>query len=318
MGGWILGRIGNGASAIVVASVLVFVLLWVGPNPLEQLKRNPEFSPADIERITEQYGLDQPWHQQYASWVRGLARGDWGDSMVTKRPAKEMIMERLPLTLLVTGLAQLLSLAIATPLGIMLAVRRNSGFDHSVAVATFALMATPGFLLALLLQFGALKAYHATGHLVLPTAGPGGEGFLDAVRHLALPVVSLTVMQIAGWSRFLRSEMLTVLASEYVRVARAKGLSSRTIQLRHALPNTALPVITIVAMDVATLFGGAVGTEVIFGLPGMGSLLLTSVNQRDVLVALDIVVIGALLLVVANTVAELLYGVVDPRTRSHS
>lgn len=309
-------RLLQGAGALVVVSIAMFLLLFVGPNPLEQLRSNPEFSEEDIARITHEYGWDRPWHEQYVEWAGGMLSGDWGESLLQQRPAKELIVERLPLTLVLTASSMLLSAAIAIPLGILLAARRNSRLDHGVAIGSFALMAMPGFLLALGLQIAAIKLYHSTGILWAYAAGAPENGSpVEWIRRLALPVLALTAVQVAGWTRYQRSEMLGALASEYVKAARAKGLSERYVVVRHALPNTALPIITIVAMDVATLFGGAVGVETIFGLPGMGSLLLDAVSQRDVVVALDVVVIGAVLMVVANLVADLLYGVFDPRAR---
>lgn len=313
---FVVRRMLQGVAALFVVSVAMFLLLFVGPNPLEQLRSNPEYSEADIARITEQYGWDRPWHVQYVEWAGGMLSGDWGDSLLQQRPAKELIGERLPLTLVLTSASLLLSAMIALPLGILLAARRNTRLDHGVAILSFALMAMPGFLLALGLQIAAIKLYHSTGILAAFAAGaPESASVIEWIRRLALPVIALTTVQVAGWTRYQRSETLGVLASEYVKVARAKGLSERTVMVRHALPNTALPIITIVAMDVATLFGGAVGVETIFGLPGMGSLMLDAVMQRDVVVALDIVVILATLMVVANLVADLLYGVFDPRAR---
>lgn len=316
MTGFVLRRTVQGIAALLAVSLAMFLLLFVGPNPLEQLKSNPEFSPADIARLTHQYGWDKPWIEQYTDWLGNVAHGDWGDSLIQRRSARDMIMERLPLTLLLTGSALLLSGAVAIPLGVLLAARRRSKLDRRVALGSFALMAMPGFLLALGLQMFALRLNHGIGFAPFTVAGtPANWSPWELVHHLALPVISLSIVHIAGWSRYQRSEMLGVLGQEYVRVAQAKGLGERHVLMRHALPNTAMPLITIICMDVATLFGGAVGVETVYGLPGMGRLLLTSVTQRDIVVALDVVVIGAALMVLANTVADVLYGVFDPRAR---
>ena len=316
---WALGRGVRATITMVIVSFIMFMLLFVGPNPLEMLKERPDYRPADIERLVKQYGWDKPWHEQYLSWAGNFVTGDWGTSIRSKQPARDLIMDRLPLTLLLTGSAQLLSLVIAIPLGMYLAQRRGSKVDNAAAVVSFGLMAAPGFFLALLLQVIALKLYHVTGIRVVSTAGaPVEGGVLDYVQHLALPVLALSLVQIAGWSRYQRGELLGVLDQDYIRSAAAKGLSPSTVVRRHALKNTLLPVVTIVALDVALLFAGAVFVETVFALPGMGGLLLESVLNRDVVVALDIVTIGCALMVLANTAADLLYGVVDPRARSSS
>lgn len=305
------------AAILLVVSLAMFLLLFVGPNPLEQLRENPEYTPADIERLTEAYGWDRPVHEQYLDWLGGALRGDLGESMVTRRPAWDMVAERLPLTLAIAGTAELLSLLIAIPLGSWLAMRRDSRVDRGAAFASFTLMATPGFLFALALQLAAVKAYHATGQLVLPTAGPPLDGgLLQHARHLVLPVLALVVAQVASWNRIQRAEMMVALESEYVTTARAKGLPERRISAMHAFPNTTLPLVTIVAMDVGGLLGGAIVVESIFGLPGTGMLLLEAVGSRDVVVVLALVVLGSALIVAANAIADLVYGVVDPRVKA--
>ncbi|MCW2949024.1 MAG: binding-protein-dependent transport system inner rane component [Thermoleophilia bacterium] len=313
---WLLTISLRAAITMLVVSFIMFLLLFIGPNPLEQLRENPDYSPADIERISHEYGWDKPWPVQYGTWLQGFVTGDWGVSMQTKRPARQMIVERIPLTLLLTMSAMVFSLMVAMPLGMYLAVRSGSRTDFAVSIASFGLMATPGFFLALLLQVGALKWYHTTGHMPLYAAGVPIGGVVERSRYLALPVLSLCVVQIAGWSRFQRSQMLGQLHSQYLQAARAKGLPARLLYVRHALPNTLVPTVTLVAIDIAVLFGGAVVTETIFGLPGMGSMLLQAVQTRDVVVALDIVVIGAFLMVVANTAANLACGIFDPRLRT--
>ena len=301
---------------MLVVSFIMFLLLFVGPNPLEQLRENPDFSPADIERVSEEYGFNDPWHVQYGTWLGGFVTGDWGESIKTKRPARGMILERLPLTLLLTGSAMVLSLMVAMPLGIFLAVRKDTPADYAAAVVSFALLATPGFFLALLLQVGALQMYHKTGSLPVYAAGVPTGNLFEQLRYMMLPVLSLCIVSTAAWSRFQRSQMLGQLQMQYVISARAKGLPARVVHARHAFPNTLLPMITLMAIDAAVLFGGAVVTETIFGLPGIGSLLLQSVQTRDVVVALDVVVIGACIMVVANTLANIACGMLDPRVRA--
>lgn len=329
--GFIIKRALAAIPVLIVASMIVFTLLVVGGNPLEQLKQNPAFRPEDIARLTKEYGWDKPAPQQYITWASGAVRGDFGKSIQTQRPAMEMIRERLPLTLMLTGWSMLFSLLIAIPIGAYVAVRKYSRADYVATFTTFVMMATPSFFLALLLQLWALKLQDATGGtLVFYTAGApacAGESGIFSVfmsclgspvevfRRMALPVFALSILQIAGWMRYQRSELLNVLNMDFMKCAIAKGLPGRRVFLWHAMRNALLPIITIVGIDVAMLFSGAVITERVFGLPGMGNLLLDSIYARDIVVVQAIVLIGAFLVLFFNTVVDILYGVFDPRVR---
>lgn len=303
---------------LLVVSMLVFWLLFVGPNPLEQLQQDPNFTAEDVERLTKLYGWDKPVPVQYVDWVTGFVTGDWGESIQQQKPARDIILERLPLTLIITGSAMILSLLIAIPLGVFTAVKKYSKADYTATTLTFAMMAAPSFFIALLLQLFALKLGDwNNGNLILYTGGaPRDWGSpAEVIGRLFLPIFALSILQIAGWSRYQRSQLLTVLESDYIRSALAKGLSFRTVLTRHAMRNTMLPIITIVAIDLAVLFSGAVITESVFALPGMGTLLLDSVLNRDVVVAVDIIMIAAFLMVFFNALADVTYGLLDPRVR---
>ena len=317
MGQLILKRAILAVPTLFVVSIVMFVLLFVGPNPLEMLKQDPNFTPADVERLTKLYGWDQPLYKQYIDWATGFVTGDWGESIQQQVPAKDIIMERLPLTLVLTGSSMIFSLMIAIPVGAYIAIKKYSKADYFATAATFGMMAAPSFFLALLLQLLALKIGDwRGGDMLFFTAGaPRDLSFGEVFGRLALPVVALSLLQIAGWSRYQRSQLVTVLDSDYVKAAMAKGLDKRHVYIKHAMRNTLLPIITIVAIDLATLFGGAVVTETIFSLPGMGTLLLDSVLTRDVVVVLDIVMISAFLMVLFNAIADVMYGVLDPRVR---
>jgi peptide/nickel transport system permease protein len=232
---------------------------------------------------------------------------------------------------MVTGMSMVVSLMIALPIGAYVAVHKYSRADYFATLATFAMMASPSFFVGLLLQLFALKMQDmAGGTLVFFTGGApscvSGGGFfatvfgcmgtpVEAFQRLALPVFALSILQIAGWSRYMRSELLGVLNQDYIRSAMAKGISGKTVFFRHAIRNALLPLVTIVALDVALLFGGATITERVFGLPGMGNLLFDSIMQKDIAVVLAIVMIGATLVLIFNTIADILYGVLDPRVR---
>lgn len=317
MSALVIRRTIQAVPTLLVVSFIMFIMLAIGPNPLELLKQNPSFTDKDVKRLTQKYGWDRPWYEQYGGWVSGIVKGDFGESVVTQRPAGQMIRERLPVTLMLTGMSMVFSLMVAIPIGAYVAVKKYSKADYAATFTTFIMMATPSFFLALLLQLFALKLQDTTGSLIFYTGGaPTNMGNpVEVFQRMALPVTALSMLQIAGWSRYQRSELLNVLNSEYIKCAMAKGMPARHVFMKHAMRNTLLPIITIVAIDVATLFGGAVITETIFGLPGMGTLLLDSVFARDTTVVLGIVMIGAFLMVLFNTIADILYGVLDPRVR---
>jgi peptide/nickel transport system permease protein len=330
--GFIIKRILVAIPTLFVVSIIMFGLLMAGPNPLEMLKQNPSITSEDVKRLTELNGWDKPLPEQYVHWASNFVQGDLGTSTVDQRQVWEKIEERLPLTLMITGLSMFFSLAIALPLGVYVAVRKYSNADYVTTFLIFATMAAPSFFVALLLQLFALKLQDVNGGNIWFFTGGAPEcvgnagGFFSAFfdcagtpvevfQRLALPVFALSVLQVAGWSRYMRSEMLQVLGQDYIRSANAKGISARLVLMRHALRNAMLPLVTIIALDVALLFGGAVITERVFGLPGMGNLLLDSLTQRDTATVLAIVMIGAFLVLVMNTVADIMYGVLDPRVR---
>lgn len=332
MTGLVIRRLLEAIPALLVVSVIMFGLLLMGPNPLDQLKQDPNITAADVERLTKLNGWDKPAQERYVKWATGFIRGDLGVSTVDRRPAAEKISERLPLTLMITGLSMMVSLAIALPIGAYVAVHKYSKADYGATLATFAMMASPSFFVAMLLQLGALKLQDMNGGTLwfytggAPACVGGDNGLIASIgscvttpmetfRRLALPVMALSILQIAGWSRYMRSELLGVLNQDYIRSAMAKGLDGKIIFMRHAIRNALLPLVTIVALDVAGLFGGAVITERVFGLPGMGNLLLDSVQQTDIAVVLAIVMISASLVLLMNMIADVLYGVLDPRVR---
>lgn len=331
MTGLILRRMLEAIPALIVVSIIMFGLLALGPNPLELLKQNPNITSEDVKRLTEMNGWDKPVTEQYVHWATNFVKGDMGTSTVDQRPAWDKIRERLPLTLMITGMSMIVSLAIALPIGAYVAVHKYSKADYFATLTTFAMMASPSFFVGLLLQLFALKLQDTTGSLLFFTAGApscvaSSSGFastmgscmatpIEVFQRLALPVFALSILQIAGWSRYMRSELLGVLNQDYIRSAMAKGIPGKIVFMRHAMRNALLPLVTIVALDVAGLFGGATITEKVFGLPGMGNLLLDSLGQKDIAVVLAIVMIGAGLVLFMNMIADVLYGVLDPRVR---
>ncbi|MCW2961919.1 MAG: binding-protein-dependent transport system inner rane component [Thermoleophilia bacterium] len=332
--GFTFKRVLSAIPVLIVVSIIMFMLMKMGPNPLELLKQDPKFSAEDVKRISKLNGWDKPLVEQYVFWGKNFITGDLGISTVDQRAVWDKISERLPLTLMVTGLSMVVSLMIALPIGAYVAIHKYSKSDYVATLSTFAMMASPSFFVALLLQLAAVKLQDMNGGTlwfytggapacvgagsdsgILKTVGSCAMTPIEAFRRLALPVTALSILQIAGWSRYMRSELVGVLNQDYIRSAMAKGLSGKVVFFRHAVRNALLPLVTIVALDVAGLFGGAVITESVFGLPGMGGLLLESVKSTDIAVVLAIVMIGATLVLVMTTVADMLYGILDPRVR---
>mgnify|MGYP001451889039 FL=1 len=303
-------------------TLISFVVIHLAPGePTDlQTQLNPEASSELQDRLRVQYGLDQPLHVQYLSWLGRLLRLDFGESFaLDNRPVLDKILERLPITILLNVLSIVLILAIAVPLGVLSAVRRNSLFDRVTTVLVFVGFAMPSFWLALLLMdwFGVrlglvpISGIKSLGYEYLSLGGQ----LLDRVQHLVLPVFISAIGGLAGFSRYMRSNMLEVVRQDYILTARAKGLSERTVIYKHALRNALLPVITILGLSVPGLIGGSVIFETIFAIPGMGKLFYDGVMMRDYPLIMGVLVMGAVLTLVGNLLADLSYALADPRIR---
>jgi peptide/nickel transport system permease protein len=303
-------------------TLISFVVIHLAPGePTDmQTDLNPEASVELKERLRSQYGLDQPLLVQYGQWLGRLARLDFGTSFSQdRRPVLQKIVERLPVTILINLLSIGVILAISIPLGILSATRRNSGFDRVTTVLVFLGFATPSFWLALLLMDGLgvrlglfpIAGLKSMGHEYLSWGGQ----LLDLAHHLVLPVFVSAFGGLAGFSRYMRSTMLEVIRQDYILTARAKGLAEGAVIYRHALRNALLPVITILGLSVPGLIGGSVIFETIFAIPGMGKLFYDGVMMRDYPLIMGILVIGAVLTLVGNLLADLCYALADPRIR---
>ena len=315
-----LRRLAESLPLLLVVSALVFGLLQASPgSPLAQLERDPTITQADIQRLADARGLNDPWLVQYGRWLGGAVRGDLGTSLQTGRPALTELFERIPNTIVLVGVAFLVTLLIAIPIGVLSAVRQYSFFDNLVTTLTFMGQSIPIFWLRLLLilvfYVGLSKPF--TGGPLFPAGGMYSLGREDDISnriwHLVLPVTMLASTWIAWYTRFLRASMLDVLALDYVRTARAKGVAPRVVVFRHALRNAAMPLITLIGLDLPLLFSGALFTEIIFSWPGMGRLFYQSAMRRDYTVLMAIVIVTSVLIVVANLIADLVYAAVDPR-----
>jgi peptide/nickel transport system permease protein len=315
---YILRRVAISIPVLLGISVATYLFLVLAPGDPLTAMLNPEqiasLGPDWVERRREAMGLNDPFPVRYGKWLSEVVQGNLGYSYRGGQPVAEMIAERIGPTLRLMATVLVFAIALGVPLGVLSALRQYSWLDNVITLLGFAAVSVPSFFLALgLIYVFALKLRW------LPTVGMNSVGlpptFSDSVSHLFLPVLALGLAQAAPLIRYVRSSMLESIHQDYVSVARAKGLSEPTVMLRHALRNVLIPLVTIVAIEVPGLFGGTVIVEQIFAWPGMGTLAITSVFGRDYPVIMGITLIGAVMIVISNLLADILYAVIDPRIR---
>ncbi len=314
---YIIKRVLKAIPMLLAVSVVIYALLQAMPgDPIDMYLENPSATPEAIEAIKKAYGLDQPVHIQYLNWLKGIVTGDWGRSFMTRRPVLELIGEKLAPTLQLSGTAFLIALVIAIPLGISGAIHKGKFFDNATSTMTFLGISMPAFWFGTMLQL-----LFAVKLEWLPTAGRtsltgGGAGsFADVLRHLIMPAIVLSLIYIASWARYARSNFIEVLNQDYIRTARAKGLREKTVYTVHALRNALIPLVTVVMLDIPAIFSGAVVTETVFAWPGMGSFFNDALNKQDFPVLMGILMINAVLVIISNLVADILYAILDPRIK---
>jgi peptide/nickel transport system permease protein len=312
---YVLRRLLQSIPLLVAVTMLSFALMKAAPGgPMSIYLENPDVTADDVAAIRVQLGLDDPIPVQYLKWVGSLLRLDWGYSFVTNERVIDRIAQRLPNTLELMLVSFILTLVIAVPVGVLAAVRQYSWFDYVATGAAFFGISMPVFWFGLLmiLTFAVTLGW-------LPTSGNATIGaefdLVDRLRHLIMPATVLALVSAAGYTRYIRGAMLEVIHQDYIRTARAKGLRERLIIVRHAFKNAALPFVTLIALDLPDLFTGAVVTETIFAWPGMGRLYLESLSRLDYSVLMAILTVSALLLILSNLLADLLYAYLDPRIR---
>jgi peptide/nickel transport system permease protein len=307
---------------LIGITLISFVVIHLAPGePTDmQTDLNPKSSVEMRDRLRSRYNLDKPLAVQYGLWLKQIATLDFGESFAQDhRPVLDKIAERLPITIFINVLSIVVILTVSIPIGILSAVRRNSLFDRGTTIFVFLGFAMPSFWLALLLM-----DFLGVRLGLLPVAGLKSMGYdymgplqqlWDMASHLVLPVFVSAFGGLAGFSRYMRSNMLEVVRQDYILTARAKGLSERAVIYKHALRNALLPVITILGLAVPGLIGGSVIFETIFAIPGMGKLFYDGVLMRDYPLIMGILVIGAVLTLVGNLLADISYAVADPRIR---
>ncbi len=307
-------RLIQSAAVLAVMSFVIFALIGLMPgDPVDlMISADPDLTSADIEKLREIYGLDRPVVERYGNWLWAALQGDFGFSRLFARPVFEVLIPALGHTLALLGISLTLALCIGLPLGIWAAVKPYSVRDYAVNLFAFAGISVPSFWLGLLLiiVFAVILGVLPAGDL----GTPGGDGgWSDKLIYLVLPAASLTLASVGGHTRYMRASMLETLRQDYIRTARAKGLTERRVVLGHALRNALIPVTTIVALDFGFLFSGALITETIFAYPGMGKLTYDAVMGNDFNLALVALLLATLVTLVGNILADLAYAWLDPR-----
>jgi peptide/nickel transport system permease protein len=317
MWSYLVRRIIQGFLILLIITLLCFILTRLSSDPMAEYATRPNMTEADREAIRARLGLDQPIVVQYFKWLGVAAQGDLGTSFFSHQPVTLMIAQRLPLTLILMGTAEVFIIIFALILGLVAAVRQYSFLDNLITSFSFIGFSMPIFFLALgSMQIFAVqfKAWHLP---YLPTGADiwDPKDPLALARHLVLPVFCLVAIQTAGYSRYLRSSILEVLGMDYVRTARSKGLSSRSVLFKHALRNAILPFVTIVGLDIPFLLGGALVTESVFAWPGMGRLFWEYAQRGDYPVVLGVLLLTSTAVVFFTIVVDMAYTLVDPRIR---
>ncbi len=314
---YLIRRVLISIPTLVAISIVIFTILALAPgDPLAEFAMNPAVPPEVRQRIRQSMGLDDPIPVRYVKWASSMLRGDFGYSFRSKSPVIDLIRQRLPTTLYVIGTAYVLSVLIAIPVGVLSAIRQYSIFDNIATTLAFIGFSLPTFVTGILfilifsVKLGWLPMIYRTTIEV-----EGLAGLWLRIKQALMPIMVLGLFETAALTRYTRAAMLETIHQDYVRTARAKGLSERAVVLRHALRNALIPVVTIVALSIPGIFTGAVITEQIFRVPGMGSLLISAIRDNDTPVIMAITIIFSALVVLFNLIADILYGVLDPRIK---
>jgi len=312
---YLLRRLLISAPVLLGISIVLFAILALAPgDPFGELALNPNIPPEVRLNLRQQFGLDDPLVLRYLRWLAAMLRGDWGYSFVSRMPVQLLIMQRLPTTLFVLGSAYGMALLIALPIGILSAVKPYSVFDQIATTLAFIGYSLPTFFTGLLfilvfsISLGWLPFIYSS-----TIEATGFAWVLEHLRQGAMPIAVLGLFEAAALTRFVRASMLEVIPQDFVTTARAKGLPERGIILKHALRNALIPVVTVVALQIPTIFTGAVITEQIFRVPGIGSLLIASIESTDTPVVMAITFVYATLVIFFNLIADVVYGFLDPR-----
>jgi peptide/nickel transport system permease protein len=319
---FIVRRLLYSAAVLVAASFLVFFFVTVSGDPIAGLRITPNVSADSIEEISKRKNLDEPIPVRYAYWVDDAVTNQFGTTLLSNRPILPDLWRVMKNTLQLVLIAQMLAIILGITIGLVSALRQYSPIDYASTTFSFLGLATPVFWLGLMAQVLIVYVFNWTGHRVFPIAnlndvnpGKGVDFALDRAHHLVVPVIVLMVAGAATYSRYMRASMLEVINSDYVRTARAKGLNERRVTMKHAFRNALIPVVTISALDFGTLLGGAIVTETVFSLDGMGLYFINALGTADPYPVMAWLMVTATMIIIFNLVADILYGVLDPRIR---
>jgi len=315
VGPYLLRRLLIALPSVLGISVVLFTVLALAPgDPFEELATNPNV-PAEVKQMLRvKFGLDDPVWQRYFRWLAAMLQGDWGFSFISRVDVDQLILQRIPVTLTVIGASQLLALMIALPVGIYSAARPYSWFDRIASTLAFVGFSLPTFFTGLLLiLLFSIKLDWLPFVYRADIAATGWQWWWEHIRQSIMPVLVLGLFQGASWTRYVRSAMLDVIRLDYVTTARSKGLTERVVVMKHVVRNALIPVVTLVALQMPAVFGGAIVTEQIFRIPGIGSLLIDAILRNDTPVIMAVTFVFACLVILFNLIADLLYGWLDPR-----
>jgi peptide/nickel transport system permease protein len=314
---FLIRRTGQGLIVLVLITMLVFALFFIAPSDVARTLAGRQASPQTVALIQQRLGLDQPIWKQFLSFVGNALHGDLGFDYYHQVPVTKIIHDAFPVTVSLVLGAAILWLALGVFNGVLSAIRPRSFVDRSLTAFAMFFYSMPTFLLGLLLLYFFYFQLTLAGIPIFPPAGyaPLSDGLVPWLQHLILPWISLALVSAAIYTRLTRGSMLDVLGEDYIRTARSKGISERRVIGRHGLRSALTPVVTQFGIDLGALLGGAIVTETVFGLPGLGKASLDAINQQNQPVIIGIVLLGSAAIVVANIAVDLVYAVLDPRVR---
>ena len=315
MGHYLLRRLLVALPSLLGISVVLFTVLALAPgDPFEELAMNPNV-PAEVRQMLRaKFGLDDPIWQRYFHWLLAMVKGDWGFSFISRVDVDTLIWQRVPVTLAVVGASQVLALMVALPVGIYSAAKPYSVFDRVASTLAFVGFSLPTFFTGLLLiLLFSIKLDWLPFVFRADISATGWQWWWEHIKQAIMPVTVLGLFQGASWTRYVRSAVLDVIRLDYVTTARSKGLRERAVILKHVVRNALIPVVTLVALTMPQVFGGAIVTEQIFRVPGIGSLLIDAILRNDTPVVMAVTFVFSCLVILFNLIADLLYGWLDPR-----
>lgn len=316
---YVVRRLLYSIPVLFATSIIIFFSVTAAGDPLGQVRQIPRVSQVTIDNIIERNHLDRPVVVQYGYWLKSAFTDGFGRGLLSREPILPDIRRVMGNTLQIIIASEIIAVILAALIGVISAIRQYSIFDYTATTFSFLGFSLPVFFLAVLLKLVFVTQYNATGVRLFYTAGlssPEATNFvIDRIQHLALPVISLSVLGVAQFSRYVRASMLEVVNSDYVRTARAKGLIERRVVMKHALRNAMIPFVTAVAIDFGALFGGTIVTETVYSIDGMGRYFINALGRRDVYPLMAWLMITAAIVVIFNLLADILYGYLDPRIR---